>query len=273
MRQAITYDDVLLVPSYNNYESRREVDISVTDKTGKLSMGLPIFTSNMDTITDHNMAKYIHSKGGRGVLHRFMSIEDNILEYRKSPSETVVSIGCANEDLERAEALYDVGATYFCVDVAHAHAKYVGRTIKRIREMFRNNVCIIAGNVATYAGADYLAGCNTDIIKVGIGGGCFVPNTMITLADGTKKEIQNIKLGDFVYTHTGEKKEVVDLFEYDRDEEIIHINNNLKCTSNHEIYVVHKTDVSKVTEDNLQNYAKWIRADELTDEYFLVEFS
>lgn len=171
MRQAITYDDVLLVPSYNNYESRREVDISVTDKTGKLSMGLPIFTSNMDTITDHNMAKYIHSKGGRGVLHRFMSIEDNILEYRKSPSETVVSIGCANEDLERAEALYDVGATYFCVDVAHAHAKYVGRTIKRIREMFRNNVCIIAGNVATYAGADYLAGCNTDIIKVGIGGG------------------------------------------------------------------------------------------------------
>lgn len=171
MRQAITYDDVLLVPSYNNYESRREVDISMTDKTGKLSMALPIFTSNMDTITDHNMAKYIGSKGGRGVLHRFMSIEDNILEYRKSPADTVVSIGCGVEDLERAEALYDIGATYFCVDVAHAHAKYVGRTIKRIREMFNNNVCIIAGNVATYAGADYLAGCNTDIIKVGIGGG------------------------------------------------------------------------------------------------------
>ena len=171
MRQAITYDDVLLVPSYNNYESRREVDISVTDRTGRLSMGLPVFTSNMDTITDHKMAKYIHSKGGRGVLHRFMSIEDNIVEYRKSPTDTVVSIGCGAEDLERAEALYDVGATYFCVDVAHAHAKYVGRTIKRVREMFKNNVCIIAGNVATYAGADYLAGCNTDIIKVGIGGG------------------------------------------------------------------------------------------------------
>lgn len=171
MRQAITYDDVLLVPSYNNYESRREVDISMIDKTGKLSMELPVFTSNMDTITGNEMANFIRSKGGRGVLHRFMSIEDNVLEYRHSNSDTVVSVGCAKEDLERAEALYDVGASVFCVDVAHAHAKYVGKTIKSMREMFGDNICIIAGNVATYAGADYLAGCKADIIKVGIGGG------------------------------------------------------------------------------------------------------
>jgi IMP dehydrogenase len=171
LRQAITYDDVLLIPSYNNYESRREVDISVTDKTGKLELGVPLFTSNMDTVTESRMANWIASRGGMGVLHRFMSIEENIQQFNECHGNVTVSVGCSNEDLDRARALYDAGATYFCVDVAHAHAKYVGRTIKGLREMFSDNACIIAGNVATYAGADYLVGCKADIIKVGIGGG------------------------------------------------------------------------------------------------------
>jgi IMP dehydrogenase len=67
-------------------------------------------------------------------------------------------------------ALRDAGAEYYCIDVAHAHAKYVGRTLKRLRDHLPN-ACIMAGNVATYAGADYLASCGADIIKVGIGGG------------------------------------------------------------------------------------------------------
>lgn len=172
MRQAITYDDVLLVPSYNNYESRKEVDIAVTDKSGKLTLGLPIMTANMDTITESGMANFIGEKGGMGFLHRFMSIDDNVAEYKKCKYNAVISLGCNEEDYRfRTEALRDAGATYFCIDVAHAHAKYVGRTLKNIREMLGKNACIIAGNVATYAGADYLASCGADIIKVGIGGG------------------------------------------------------------------------------------------------------
>ena len=59
----------------------------------------------------------------------------------------------------------------FCVDVAHAHAKYVGRTLSKIRSFLGDDACIMAGNVVTYAGADYLASHGADIIKVGIGGG------------------------------------------------------------------------------------------------------
>lgn len=66
--------------------------------------------------------------------------------------------------------LRDAGADYFCVDVAHAHAKYVGKTLKNLRKMLADR-CIMAGNVATYAGADYLASCGADIITAGIGGG------------------------------------------------------------------------------------------------------
>lgn len=169
-RQALTFDDVLLVPSYNHSESRRHVDTSVTDHTGKLTLGLPVFTSNMDTITESGMADFIGSKGGMGVLHRFLSIDRNIEEFKKCKSQVFVSLGCSSQDLERAQALRDAGANYFCVDVAHGHAKYVGKTLKQLREILPD-ACLMAGNVATYAGADYLANCGADLIKVGIGGG------------------------------------------------------------------------------------------------------
>jgi IMP dehydrogenase len=169
-RKAITFDDVLLVPSYNHYESRKMVDTSVTDRTGKLRLELPIFTSNMDTITESAMANFIGSKGGMGVLHRFMSIEKNLEEFKKCNYPAFVSVGCSEAEVERAQALRDAGASHFCVDVAHGHAKYVGKMLKQLRAILPNE-CLMAGNVATYAGADYLAHCGADIIKVGIGGG------------------------------------------------------------------------------------------------------
>src|SRR3954452_16444662 len=83
-KTGITFDDVLLVPSYNHHASRKLVDISMRDKTGKLTLQLPVMTSNMDTITEHAMANFIGEHGGIGVLHRFMSIERNVEELRKS---------------------------------------------------------------------------------------------------------------------------------------------------------------------------------------------
>jgi IMP dehydrogenase len=168
--QALTFDDVLLIPAYNHYESRRTVDIAVTDRTGKLHLDLPVMTANMDTITEHEMARFIAGQGGVGVLHRFMTVERNVEEYRKCPPGTFVSVGTGDGELERAEALKDAGASFVCADVAHAHGRYMGRVIKKLREMLPN-ACIMAGNVATYAGADYLASCGADIVKVGIGAG------------------------------------------------------------------------------------------------------
>lgn len=168
--EAITFDDVLLVPSYNHHESRRVVDIGMTDRLDKLSLSLPVMSSNMDTITESAMANFMQSKGGIGVLHRFLSIEDNLREFKACKGKAFVSVGCSEQELQRAEALRDAGAEYFCVDVAHAHAKYVGKMLKSLRQLLADR-CIMAGNVATYAGADYLASCGADIIKAGIGGG------------------------------------------------------------------------------------------------------
>jgi IMP dehydrogenase len=169
--KALTYDDVLLVPSYNHWESRKIVDISMTCRRAKLHLSLPVMTANMDTITEAEMADFIGGKGGIGVLHRFMPIAENVSIFQKCRHPTFVSIGCTAHDLERAEALRDAGAGYFCIDVAHAHAKYVGKTLKTLRQLVGEEACIMAGNVATYAGADFLASHGADIIKVGIGGG------------------------------------------------------------------------------------------------------
>jgi IMP dehydrogenase len=170
MREAFTFDDVLLVPAYNHYESRQHVDVSVTDRSGKLSLQLPVMTANMDTITESAMANFIGGKGGIGVLHRMMPIGRNVAEFRKCKTPVFVSVGTGDEELERAEALRDAGATHFVVDVAHGHARYVGKTLKNLRQLLPD-ACLMAGNVATYAGADYLASVGADIVKVGIGPG------------------------------------------------------------------------------------------------------
>jgi IMP dehydrogenase len=170
MRDGLTFDDVLLVPAYNHYESRQHVDLSASDRTGKLSLRLPVMTANMDSITESAMANFIGGKGGIGVLHRMMSVERNVEEFRRCTVPAFVSVGCADEELERAEALRDAGAGLFVVDVAHGHARYVGRALKRLRQLLPD-ACLMAGNVATYAGADYLASLGADLIKVGIGPG------------------------------------------------------------------------------------------------------
>jgi IMP dehydrogenase len=103
-----------------------------------------------------------------------MPIDENVLELKNCQAgvdDVGVSVGVTEKEWERFEALLDAKASIFCVDVAHGHAKMVGGMVKRIREKLRGRGVLIAGNVATYAGADYLASCGADVIKVGIGPG------------------------------------------------------------------------------------------------------
>lgn len=165
----LTYDDVLLVPQYNKIKSRRDVDISMKDKMNKIHMELPIFTSPMDCITEHEMAIYIANKGGRGILHRFMDNKKRILQYKLSPLETFIAVGISDNELEMVRKFLDIGACNFCVDVAHGHQKNVGIFLDKIRKL--TDGCIIAGNVCTEEGASFLESHGADLIRVGIGGG------------------------------------------------------------------------------------------------------
>jgi len=170
MRRGLTFDDVLLVPKYNDIQSRRDVDTTV--QMGPYLLHIPVISSNMDTITGRVMAAKMQSLGGLGILHRFMSIEDSVDEFVKasvSGRRIGVSLGLS-DSIERATALYHAGARIFCVDIAHGHSKAVSALVKSLRGEFKD-IYIIAGNVATYDGSQYLVDCGADAVKVGIGPG------------------------------------------------------------------------------------------------------
>ena len=170
--RGITFDDVLLVPGYNGIRSRQSVTTSI-QISESLQLRIPIISSNMDTITGWQMAAAMAKLGGLGSIHRFMSIEQNVADFRRANEfgPVGVCVGVSGDAMERAEALVAAGANTLCVDVAHGHSKMVNQMIRSLRDKFGDNICIIAGNVATYAGADYLSAAGADVIKVGIGPG------------------------------------------------------------------------------------------------------
>jgi IMP dehydrogenase len=181
--KALSFDDISLVPRFNNIASRRDADTGV--EFGSLKLDIPIFSSNMDTVTGSMMAHTMFNLGGLGFLHRFCSIEDNVKMYIESQLtselktiESVVSLG-VNEGLDRFHALYEVGAAYFCIDIAHGHSVAVGQLIRQIKE-FDENVYVVAGNVCHAAGAEYLASEGADAVKIGIGPGSVCSTRMKT---------------------------------------------------------------------------------------------
>lgn len=165
--KALSFDDIQLIPRYNNIPSRKHVSTQVT--LGEFHLDIPVLSANMDTITGVKMANKMAFLGGLGVLHRFCSIDENIHMYNQS-SRAVVSLG-VNEGLDRFTSLYHkAGARTFCVDVAHGHCQVVGDMIRSIKNVAKD-AYIIAGNVCTAEGAEYLATNGADAIKVGIGPG------------------------------------------------------------------------------------------------------
>ena len=79
---ALTYDDVLLVPQYSDVESRRKLSTR-TQLTAKIEMKIPIVSANMDTVTEHEMAIVMAREGGFGIIHRFMTIDDQVRQVRR----------------------------------------------------------------------------------------------------------------------------------------------------------------------------------------------
>ncbi len=82
VEQALSYDDVLLVPQRSTVTSRRNVDTK-TRLTKNIELNMPIVSSNMDTVTESTMAIAMAQLGGIGIIHRFNTIDDQVQEVRK----------------------------------------------------------------------------------------------------------------------------------------------------------------------------------------------
>ena len=119
-----TFNDVLLVPNKSDMRSRRDPDL--TSKLFKdQDISLPMISANMDTITESAMAIAMANEGGLGILHRFMSSEEQAAEVTKvkaaGVSQIAASIGVNGECEERSKALVAAGANILTIDIAHGH--------------------------------------------------------------------------------------------------------------------------------------------------------
>ncbi|MEJ7611679.1 MAG: IMP dehydrogenase [Ferruginibacter sp.] len=79
-------------------------------------------------------------------------------------------VGITHDTMQRVEALYKAGVDVICLDSAHGHTKGVIDMLKLIKRTFKETD-VIAGNIATAAGAKALADAGADAVKVGIGPG------------------------------------------------------------------------------------------------------
>src|ERR1035437_2106153 len=71
-KEYLTFDDVLIVPLCSFVHSRMDVSLK-TRLVGDLTIGIPLISANMDTVTELAMAKAMHSVGGMGFIHRFIN--------------------------------------------------------------------------------------------------------------------------------------------------------------------------------------------------------
>ncbi len=103
--EALTFDDVLLVPAYADILPS-EVDLS-TELHPRLKLNIPLLSAAMDTVTEARLAIALARQGGLGVIHRNLSIEDQAREVdkvKRSQSGMIVDPVTLPPDATLAEA-------------------------------------------------------------------------------------------------------------------------------------------------------------------------
>lgn len=180
--RGLTFDDVLIVPAKSEVRSRRDPQLTAK-LTKNFSIETPIISANMDTVTESEMAIAMHHLGGVGILHRFVSIEDQVqfIHQLKASGAKILaaSIGVGDDYQQRAQALLKAGVNVMTIDIAHGHSVAMSEVMKWLKDT-SPSTDIIAGNIATPEAAYDLIQAGADAIKVGIGPGSMCTTRIIT---------------------------------------------------------------------------------------------
>src|SRR5664279_4231218 len=104
--EGLTFDDVLIMPSYSDVLPR-DVDTK-TNLTKTLSLNIPMLSAAMDTVTEASLAIALAREGGLGILHKNMSIEqqaDQVRKVKRSENGLILDPVTLSPDATIGEAL------------------------------------------------------------------------------------------------------------------------------------------------------------------------
>jgi len=177
----LDFKNVLIVPKKTNIKSRKDVSLNRTIKfkSGKTWSGVPIISSNMDSVTNLETCKVLANHNFISCFPKHMneSLLNTLFEKEMwRPDTYMLSCGTSRQDVNRlidvAYRLYnfDIDPTFICVDVANGYTKELKDACKKIRD-YIPNIVLVAGNVVTPDGVLDLIESGVDIVKVGIGSG------------------------------------------------------------------------------------------------------
>lgn len=178
--EALTFDDVLLVPSYSKVLPR---DVSLKTRFSRnLSLSIPIVSAAMDTVTEASMALAVGGCGGIGVIHKNMSIEsqaENVAKVKKRNLAVAAGVGITENVMARVEALVNAGVDAIVLDSAHGDSSRVVEVLRLIKGYYIN-VDVVVGNIATASAALRLIDAGADALKVGIGPGSICTTRVVS---------------------------------------------------------------------------------------------
>jgi IMP dehydrogenase len=176
MKMAYTFDDVALVPQFNNVPSRTE-PLLETWLTKQRKLQIPLICSNMDTAISEELADILIEQGSMPIFHRFTDLEEQKKWVKKYGETSFISSGI--QKIDETRALLDMGAAGVCIDVAHGHSDRMFRFIQELKRTHPDKE-IIAGNVCTGMAYHDLVNAGADAVKVGVGPGAACKTRTVT---------------------------------------------------------------------------------------------
>jgi len=269
----LDFRDVLIRPKRSTLSSRKEVDLVKFYKFKHSRYeyeGVPIMAANMDGVGTINMTLALaQHRLFTCLVKSYNNNIDNFNNFKIAKNNYAVSTGTSDTDFRNLNTIITgIGAQFICIDVANGYSEQFGDFVESVRARWPDKT-IIAGNVVTADMTQELILRGADIVKVGIGPGCFASGQKVKTDKGYKN-IEDIKQGEKVLTHTGSYKTVTNTFKFDDKKSIVDVN-GIKATPNHKFYVLHKKYRDIVTDDNINKYAEWVEAKDLTKDYLLLK--
>lgn len=164
----LDYSDINLIPRIiSTLKSRNEADTSV--KFGDITLQLPIIASPMRDVCDGKVAQKMNELGGLGIIHRFLTIDDQVQEFKSVKLLCGCAIGINGDSLDRFHALYDNGCRLYCIDVANGGSQNV---LEFIESLDKSDIQLMVGNVASKECFGWLENLpNVQFIRNSVAGG------------------------------------------------------------------------------------------------------